>query len=144
MSVCSSSLLPHHPGSSPPRFQREQKFADSLLRDAGGSYEPTTCVGNWAEDRRDERYRSGWHSRELGFSKIYQSEHMERYRPHSQEYRERFLQAHLTAKIPRVGTNGRVQQLPPQVGNEADGSYVYYTKGFGETNFQDHTSVGRR
>ena len=60
------------------------------------------------------------------------------------QYREKFLQAHLTAKIPRIGSNGRTQQLPPQKANDADGSYVYYTRGFGETPFQDHTSVGRR
>ncbi len=60
------------------------------------------------------------------------------------QFQAKLNSEYITAKIPPIGPTGTPQQLPPQRGNESDGAYVYYTKGFGETPFQDHTSVGRR
>eukprot|EP00798_Chlamydomonas_sp_ICE-L_P025615 gene25615-11268_t len=118
------------------RFQREQHFADNLLKDGGAEYSPTACVGNWVEERRDKTYKSGFHARELGRSNIYMSEHMDRYRPTAQ-YKDKIWSQNKTASIPDEKTDKKN-------GNDSDSSCLYYSRGFGDTPHLDHTAKHRR
>lgn len=118
------------------RFQREQAFVEPLLKDAGTVYTTNACIGNWVEERRDPDFKSGFHARELGMSKIYQSEHMDRYTAPSTEYQSKVQSMYRTARLPSP------QGPPKDMGGNAN--YVYYARGFGDTPYLDHTAPGRR
>lgn len=68
------------------RFKRGQSYSSNLVLDGGPNYTPNTCVGNWSEERQDRDWNSGFHARELGFQKIYQSTYTVGFRPTSSRY----------------------------------------------------------
>eukprot|EP00798_Chlamydomonas_sp_ICE-L_P021776 gene21779-28794_t len=81
---------------------------------------------------------SGFPVRELGQTKPrYQSEQSDRYKTVSNEYMTRFLNLNRTVKFP-TGKDSKLNA------NAADGSYLYYSRGFGDSPQLDHTAPGRR
>ncbi len=63
------------------RFTRQYNYVNNFHNDGGPSYSPTACTGRWFEERCDEKFRSGFHARELGLQKIYMTEHQARFKP---------------------------------------------------------------
>lgn len=117
------------------RFEREQGFTSKLHKDAGPVYSPTVCTGNWVEERHEQSYASGFHPRELGFTKLYQTEHSARFQPPTKKYYNKVLSEQPIAKFP---AEPRVQTSVERLGQ--DGRYIYYSKdGFGEAPRMDHT-----
>ena len=57
--------------------------------DGGWQYSTAlTCMGNWVEERADATYQgSGFHAKELGLSKLYNTEHLEHFKPLSEKVR---------------------------------------------------------
>ncbi|KAG1660960.1 hypothetical protein FOA52_005585 [Chlamydomonas sp. UWO 241] len=122
------------------RFVRKQDYASAMVQDGGTTYSPTACTGNWVEDRRDKAYTSGFHPRELGFVKIYQSEASAQFRPtSSMPYYAKVHRADMLAKGPPRSAH------TAKLDTDADGSYLYYSKGgFGDARGLDHTSGASR
>ena len=80
------------------RFTREFTFTGNLHKDGGTSYAPTICSGNWVEERQEDKYASGFHARELGFTKIYATEHSSSFAPPTEKVK-RFLSSVLLSAI---------------------------------------------
>ncbi|GAX73975.1 hypothetical protein CEUSTIGMA_g1425.t1 [Chlamydomonas eustigma] len=117
------------------RFEREQGFTSKLHKDAGPVYSPSACTGNWVEERHEQSYSSGFHPRELGFTKLYQTEHSARFTPPTKKYYNKVLSEQPIAKFPAVP-----RATTDVEGLGKDGRYIYYSKeGFGEAPRMDHT-----
>lgn len=94
--LLSTTLIEHFSSSDVPalsprcllaRFQRQQGTNVTLKHDGGWNYNPQVCVGNWGEERQEPGYSSGFHARELGFTKRYETEHNAAFKPHQPEVR---------------------------------------------------------
>mmetsp|Transcript_37749 Transcript_37749/g.84142 ORF Transcript_37749/g.84142 Transcript_37749/m.84142 type:complete len:348 (-) Transcript_37749:1231-2274(-) len=119
------------------RWQRTQEYTNPLPQDGGRTYSPTVCLDNWVEERTMDKYGSGFHVKELGFQKLYESEYNSNYSPPTQEYYGKVLHTHILAQYPDPDVN-----VKPK---DADGATLYYShRGFGEEAKRDHTAEPKR
>ncbi|KAG2447151.1 hypothetical protein HYH02_007897 [Chlamydomonas schloesseri] len=132
------------------KYKRDADFTSTTPYDGGPSYNPETCVQNWAEDRRDKNYKSGFHPKEVRRpSGRYDSEYAARFRPSGAEYLGRLTHTYNTTSrfegLARVQTNGIVTPVLPKRSADTSGEHVFYAKdGFGPTQWMDHTAPAAR